>query len=541
MALRLEIETGGAAVLDVLDRLADSMGTLTKHQDALTKSVLQLVNGSDAVSSAVDRQAQSASRAVNPWERLTKAQKAYQEAVASGDANATKMAELQLARAEGSARRAENALKRRQNPTAYALQDMIMTSRFNLGPFMPLVGKAKAAGFLGDDTIADMITKLAGGALGGPVGKAASAASSLPDFDLSGLGGASGGAGGGGGAAAVLAAGGGGGGGGAAVGAAMRVLSLVGPFAIAFTAATTGVKLFAEATKQARDMISGYGSASFAAGGGPNFGRLAGLGAGFGKGPGDMASMARQWAEGAWGDIFAMSEMSAAGIDAVPAKYGGSTDYSGKFMRMLDRLVNMPDEASAFRAASRSGMDLEMLGMLRKASPGVRDMIMNDPMMFDPNQQREAADAFMMSNKAMSETKVLIAKIGAEGLPIMNMGLRVLLAVMDQVSAKAQEMQIIFNVAPDVLPGVRGAMEGGKWLWDLLGGGGGGSQSKSGSSIDSNTKAIKELTGAVTDLTGAVGWGSGAARGALPLGATSFANIEAYYRGQAVALGAIVL
>lgn len=536
MALRLEIDTGGAAVLDVLDRLADSMSTLTKHQDQLTKSVLQLINGSDAVASAVDRQAQSASRAVNPWERLTKAQKAYQEALASGDENTAKMAELQLAKAEAGARRAENALKRRQNPTAYALQDMIMTSRFSLGPLMPLVGKAKAAGLLGDDSIADMITKVVGGTVGGPAGKVLSSASSLPGFDLSGIGAAAGGAGGGGGAGAVLAAAGGGGGGGAAMGAAMRVLSLVGPIATAFTVATAAVKLFAEATKQAKDTISGYGSASFAAGGGPNFGRLAGLGGYLGKGPVEMAGMARQWAEGAWGDIFAMSEMSAAGISPVPAKFGGSTDYSGKFMTMIERLVNMPED-QAFRAASRAGIDLDMLGYLKTASDPVRKMILNDSMVFDPEQQREAADAFLLSNKAMSETKVLIAKIGAEGLPIMNMGLRVLLAVMDQVSAKAQMMSVIFDVIPTVLPGVGGA----KWIWDTLAGNGAPSPPRAGDPIDSNTKAMKELTGAVTDLTGAVGYGSGAARGALPLGSTAYRNIEAYYRGQAVALGAIVL
>lgn len=535
MALRLEIDTGGAAVLDVLDRLADSMATLTKQQDQLTKSVLQLINGSDAVASAVDRQAQSASRAVNPWERLTKAQKAYQEALASGDENTAKMAELQLAKAEAGARRAENALKRRQNPTAYALQDMIMTSRFSLGPLMPLVGKAKAAGLLGDDSIADMITKVVGGTVGGPAGKVLSSASSLPGFDLSGIGAASGGAGGGGGAGAVLA-GAAGGGGGAAAGAAMRVLSLVGPFAVAFTVATAAVKLFAEATKQAKDTISGYGSANFAAGGGPNFGRLAGLGGYLGKGPGEMAGMARQWAEGAWGDIFAMSEMSAAGISPVPAKFGGSTDYSGKFMTMIERLVNMPDD-QAFRAASRAGIDLDLLGYLKTASDPVRKMILNDSMVFDPEQQREAADAFLLSNKAMSETKVLIAKIGAEGLPIMNMGLRVLLAVMDQVSAKAQMMSVIFDVIPTVLPGVGGA----KWIWDTLAGNGAPSPPRTGDPIDSNTKAMKELTGAVTDLTGAVGYGSGAARGALPLGSTAYRNIEAYYRGQAVALGAIVL
>lgn len=519
MALRLEIETGGAAVLDVLDRMISSMGDLATQQDALTKSVLALVNGSDAVTRSVDRQAQAASKAVNPWERLKKAQEAYQEALTSGDANSQKMAELQLARAETAAKRAEGTLKRRANPAAYAMQDMIMTSRFNLGPFMPLVGKAKAAGLLGDGQIADMITKIMGGAgaASGPVAgastKAASAAAKTFDFDMSGIGSGAG-------AAA------GGGAGGAAGGAAMKVLGMASVAMAVVGVAVVAVKLFADAVKLAKDKISGYASASFAAGGGPGIGRLAGAGGFFGKSPGEMASMARQWGDSAWGDVLAMSEFAKAGVDPVPAKLGGSTDYSGKFMQMLEHLATMPDEQEAFRAAMRSGFDLEMLGMLRHASDPVRNRVLNDATQFDPRAQQEAADAWLLTNKAMSETQILLAKIGAVGLPIMNTWLKGMLMLIDIVEGAWNYAIAIIKSLPGVgalIPSM-GDVKGPKDV-----------------ELQTNTKALGKLTGAVTDLTGAIGFGADAARKALPRGATAYQNIEAYYRGQAVALGAIVI
>jgi hypothetical protein len=534
MALRLEIETGGAAVLDILDRLTNSVGDLAKNQDALTKSVLQLVNGSDAVTRSVDRQAQAASKAVNPWERLKKAQEEYQAAVAKGDADAAKMAELKLARAESTARRADNVLKRRENPMAYALQDMVMTSRFKMGPLMPLVGKAKAAGLLGDDFMADLISKVTSaesGSVAASPKSASSAASATPGFDLSGLGKGSPAA-----ARAIAVAGGGGAGGagGAAASGAMRVLGLLGVVGVALGGLALALKKFVDVTMFAKDAIGGYGSARFAAGGGPNFGRLAGLGGALGLGPGQMAGMARGWAEGAWGDIFAMSEMSAAGISPVPAKYGGSTDYSGKFLQMLERLVNMPDEASAFRSASRAGMDLELLGLLRTADKNVVDTVLNDSMMFDPLKQREAANATLMYNKLLSESKVLIAKIGQEGLPLLNGGLAVALQMMRATSSA-------IGVSDDILYAIHPLL--GDMLRRLTTGIDPRTGSANGKSphIDSNTRALRDLTGAVTDLTGAIGWGAGAARGALPQGATRFETIESYYKGQSVALGAIVL
>ncbi len=532
-ALHLEITTGGKAVVDMLNDLADSAENLAKRQDELTRAVLRHTNRADETTKAVQTQASTVRSAINPWERLTAAQKRHADAVKAGDSNAIKMAELQLARAEMVAKRADSTLARRANPAAFALQDMIMTSRIKLPGLgmMPLVGKAVAAGILPEDFISGLVSKVSGGGSVAAQAVASSSATTRPGGSLAGM---------------AMARAAGGGGGGAAVAGASSMMMGVG---IAAGAAAVALAAYTAVVIRAKNELYESAGARFASGSSSAFNNLAGIGQAFGMGPGQISEMARSIGKGLMDNPMAAAYAMQAGVNPLMGNRPGmSTDYAGAFVKLLADVTNSkkygPQEA--LRRADALGMDPAMVGVMH-SNPAARAMVLSNISQRSKADEEAATLAAIQYNIALGKSSDLLNRLGSIVLPAFNAALEKMLGVADKIIPKdipnapptPSKLPYPFNTAADVVnlwnhSGATLPDFGAGKIWDSVFGGANGQADVT----KENTEAVRDLNQTMKD--GIYGAGAEAAARAVPAG-TAVQGLERWAYGQRILMGGISL
>lgn len=560
--LRLEIKTGGQAMLDILDKATEKTGKLADEYGRLTSAQKAMMDAGKTMKTSVDRQADAVRKAIDPWKRLADAQKRFADAQKNGDKDAQRLAELQLARAEAAAKRADSALDRRKNPLGHAMQDMLMTSRINMKiggvNLMPLVGKAMKSGLLPDNFISDVIggisdiagkgggasgpatlAKLAahflGGSGGGRSGSGNNGAFIPPGGSNGGSinryipAGGAGGSGGGGGIVPFLGGAAGGSGGGGAAASIVKVAGILGIIALALRAKLWIWEQELKALRWAVGQSQRFASETFhqagtqfsVGGTSRQMAQLRGLSTGLGH---DLSSEALQFGQNIHSSGSARAAAASIGVNPIGGPFG-DRNYAQKFLQTLDRLRRV-DERLAQSLAERMGMNMETVGMARMMSNSTWKQLMNSTPVKSRLDQRWSAEQMGQQGITQNNGQKMLDSLGRTFQPMVTVGNEMLnryilgpmSEVMDDFSRRAQETET--------------------WMFDKMGLGP-GKDDKKADATNKNTEAIMELSKIIGE--GMYGMGAGAASRVVPGGVGAVGNAERWAYGQKVAIGGISL
>lgn len=299
------------------------------------------------------------------------------------------------------------------------------------------------------------------------------------------------------------------------VGRTLDVLGLKG------NSAATAISALGVAAIKAANDLNAFRSAMFAGGGTTQeTGVLGGFGRAVGMSAGDMAGIARQFAERITSDPMAMGLAARSGIRDLPG-YFGKTDKVQNLIKWIDALAKMSD-SEAIRAARVTGT--EGLLPLRDLSPQMRQNILND--------SKIRAESF--TTGSFRDARDLAAAMGrltdAFGNFVVGFA-QPIIKVLTWFANKASDILNWFSGDPS---------KGGKGLFDTpqeqAAKERARKQEQHAKALDANTQAIEANTYAMKE--GRFGGGERAA-GAFPAKWTGF-NAQGW-AGQAAALGAFSL
>lgn len=551
--LRLDFDvTAGGAVLDMLGAQAEAIDRLAKSQDELTRFLIQQANAAKSVATAVDQQTRSVSRAVDPWKRLADAQERHAEALKSGSADAIRVAELQLAKAEQAAARADNVLSRRANPVAHAIADMVKSSRINMRiggiNMMPLVGRAIDAGALPKDFISDIVSKFspgssvanpsAGGASGGHTAAVASKTTTMISAanvaraattkvaTTAATGAAASVAGGSGAAAGGLL--------GLATGPiGVTAMALIGLAGVAITA-TKSVKAMGDQAAEISYRSAGSRFALGATNG--QYGRLGALSAALGI---DAASEAQAFGQTIHSNPMARATAASMGINPVGGPWG-DRNYADKFLRSLD-ILRKTNEELARSLSDRLGINPETVGRARAMGDYTWASLMRTAPRRSAFAERISAD--MHGEKAVSQNNWdrFRNAVGTVVNPLQSMAQKAFNTVTSPVVNYAEQVARIFEpIINPIYTGVMKGMEGVQLMIDkIMEATGTKAPGERDKATEKNTEALSALTKAINE--GIYGTAAGAAGRAIPVGATTIGNAERIMYGQRMMMGGVSL
>lgn len=248
------------------------------------------------------------------------------------------------------------------------------------------------------------------------------------------------------------------------VGNLLKAVASLGPEAeaavLAITAVAAAMTVMAQAGMKAAEYGVGFTQARYLGGGSAaETAQLGGYGSAAGVSSQQMAQMAQAYNQALMNNPYAAAKAAAGGYSPNYAGAFGTDrdiDDTRRLLAGLRDMLSTRRDSDAIRMAR--GTPLEQLLWMRQADPAVINQAMaTSQMQLSPDQQREAANAQIMLNTAMTQMQIIMVQLGQMVLPWLIQNLSYVIAAF----MMARQEIYMFQMA---------MYEVFKWLHDHTGG-----------------------------------------------------------------------